>query len=148
MGSTSKIFGSSMTLFKWFWNDDIWLPPNVTWTDLEQSEIREGVAVPKFSHLWYPIPASLIVIAIRYIVERWDYFLIWFLTVLCLVHVCTRSKMNLNQSKLSWTEPKITFHYIILTHIQYIWNCSKIFWIGSKEFRGNNLSKSRFLNKE
>lgn len=70
MGSTSKIFGSSMTLFKWFWNDDIWLPPNVTWTDLEQSEIREGVAVPKFSHLWYPIPASLIVIAIRYFVER------------------------------------------------------------------------------
>jgi len=70
MDPTSKIFGSSMTLFKWFWNDDIWLPPNVTWTDLEQSEIREGVAVPKFSHLWYPIPASLIVIAIRYVVER------------------------------------------------------------------------------
>ena len=71
MGSTSKISMNSMTLTKWFWNDDIWLPPNVTWTDLEQSEIREGVAVPKFSHLWYPIPASIIVIAIRYAVERY-----------------------------------------------------------------------------
>ena len=70
MGSTSKMSMNSMTLTKWFWNDDIWLPPNVTWTDLEQSEIREGVAVPKFSHLWYPIPASIIVIAIRYAVER------------------------------------------------------------------------------
>ena len=73
MGSTSKISMNSMTLTKWFWNDDIWLPPNVTWTDLEQSEIREGVAVPKFSHLWYPIPASLIVIAIRYAVERYAF---------------------------------------------------------------------------
>ena len=73
MGSTSKISMNSMTLTKWFWNDDIWLPPNVTWTDLEQSEMREGVAVPKFSHLWYPIPASLIVIAIRYAVERYAF---------------------------------------------------------------------------
>ena len=25
----------SHNLANWFWNEDIWLPPNVTWTDLE-----------------------------------------------------------------------------------------------------------------
>lgn len=62
---------STVNFAKWFWNEDIWLPPNVTWTDLEVSMSRGGVAVAKFSDLWLPIPAALIVIAIRYVFERY-----------------------------------------------------------------------------
>ena len=65
---------TSMTtsiLNKWFWNEDIWLPANVTWSDLELSmKGREGVAVAKFSDLWYPMPAALLVIGIRLVVEK------------------------------------------------------------------------------
>ena len=61
---------TTLTLTKWFWNEDIWLPPNVTWSDLELSEQRDGVAVAKFTDLWWPIPAAFLVIAIRLGVER------------------------------------------------------------------------------
>lgn len=55
----------------WFWNEDIWLPPNVTWTDLENSMGHGSLeSVAKFSDLWYPIPAALVVIAIRIFFER------------------------------------------------------------------------------
>lgn len=54
----------------WFWNEDIWLPPNVTWSDLETSMGREGVAIAKFADLWYPIPAAILVIITRYFVEK------------------------------------------------------------------------------
>ena len=56
---------------KWFWNEHIWLPPNVTWSDLEVSmNPKQGVAVAKFTDLWYPIPAAFIVIAVRFAFER------------------------------------------------------------------------------
>ena len=55
-------------LGQWFWNEDIWLPPNVTWSDLEGS--RGGVHYSKFTDLWYPIPAAFIIIAIRFIFEK------------------------------------------------------------------------------
>jgi len=58
-------------LNQWFWNEDIWLPPNVTWSDLETSmNPKEGVRVARFADLWYPVPAAFIVIAIRYVFER------------------------------------------------------------------------------
>ena len=63
---------NGLLLTKWFWNEDIWLPPNVTWSDLEHHDTRDGVAVPKFSDLWYPIPAAFLVIAIRLSVERYE----------------------------------------------------------------------------
>ena len=48
-----------------FWNEDVWLPSNVTW-DLFSGDGRFA----QFSHLYYPIPAALAVIAIRMIIER------------------------------------------------------------------------------
>ena len=30
----------SHNLANWFWNEDIWLPPNVTWTDLENGYVK------------------------------------------------------------------------------------------------------------
>lgn len=57
-------------LSNWFWDEDIWLPPNVTWSDLEMSSKHGGVTYSKFSDLWYPVPAALLVILLRVLVER------------------------------------------------------------------------------
>ena len=53
-----------------FWNEDIWLPPNVTWSDLTNYRGQRGVNYRVFSDLLYPIPAAFIVIVIRRLFER------------------------------------------------------------------------------
>ena len=56
-----------------FWKEDIWLPPNVTWSDLTNYPGGGGeVNYRKFSDLMYPIPAALLLIVIRYTLERYD----------------------------------------------------------------------------
>ena len=67
----------SYNLANWFWNEDIWLPPNVTWNDLESSMghgDQEFESVAKFTDLWYPIPAAFVVIAVRLFFERYVMF--------------------------------------------------------------------------
>ena len=49
----------------YFWNEDIWLPPNVTWDTFADDE-----NFGQFSHLYFPIPAAFVVIAIRLVIER------------------------------------------------------------------------------
>lgn len=51
----------------WFWNEDIWLPPNVSWTDLQSSE---KVQYSNFGDLFYPIPAALVIILLRSTLEK------------------------------------------------------------------------------
>ena len=48
-----------------FWNEDIWLPPNVTWDTFDDDE-----NFAQFSHLYFPIPAAFVLIAIRLVIER------------------------------------------------------------------------------
>lgn len=61
----------------WFWNPDVWLPPNVTWDSFnEQQRVQENVIVEpedfaKFNDLWYPLPCALVVIVLRTTVEQW-----------------------------------------------------------------------------
>eukprot|EP00095_Tigriopus_kingsejongensis_P012731 maker-scaffold43_size480169-snap-gene-2.25 protein:Tk12731 transcript:maker-scaffold43_size480169-snap-gene-2.25-mRNA-1 annotation:"lag1 longevity assurance homolog 6" len=54
-------------LAEWFWNDEVWLPPNVTWKDLESTD---QVQYSNFRDLCFPIPAALAVILLRHLVER------------------------------------------------------------------------------
>jgi hypothetical protein len=54
----------------YFWTEQIWLPPNVTWTDLTNYDGQGDVNYRKFSDLWYPIPAAIFIIVIRTIFER------------------------------------------------------------------------------
>ena len=53
-----------------FWNEDVWLPPNVTWSHLTNNNGQRGVNYRVFTDLWYPIPAAFVVILIRSLVER------------------------------------------------------------------------------
>jgi len=65
----------AMEASQWFWNSDIWLPPNVTWDSFHSPQtVRDAVLQPgdfaRFSDLWYPVPLAVLVIMVRYAVER------------------------------------------------------------------------------
>lgn len=57
-----------------FWNEHVWLPPNVTWAHLTNARGQTGVNYRVVSDLWYPIPAALLVILIRTQLERFVSF--------------------------------------------------------------------------
>ena len=52
---------------RWFWNDEFWLPPNVTW---EQFREPQGVRYANFRDLLYPLPMAVLFIVIRFVVEN------------------------------------------------------------------------------
>lgn len=56
------------TLYAWFWSDEIWLPPGLTWADLED---KDGRVYAKASHLYVTVPYAFVFLLIRYLFERW-----------------------------------------------------------------------------
>jgi len=52
----------------WFWNERVWLPPNVSWVDVEPG--KSDINYTKFSDLWYPLPAACVMILLRFLVEK------------------------------------------------------------------------------
>ena len=48
-----------------FWSPAIWLPPNITWARFDS---EPGYA--QFYDLAYPFPLAIVLIAVRFIVER------------------------------------------------------------------------------
>ncbi|XP_069041598.1 ceramide synthase 2a [Lepisosteus oculatus] len=55
------------TVYEWFWWDRLWLPYNLTWSDLED---RDGRVYAKTSDLWVTIPLALLFLVIRQLFER------------------------------------------------------------------------------
>jgi hypothetical protein len=55
------------TLLDKFWNPDVWLPPNVTWADLEPND---KIAYANYRHLVIPLPLALVLLALRFVLER------------------------------------------------------------------------------
>ena len=60
----------------WFWDPDIWLPPNVTWESFDTSQVvKEAVIEPgqfaRFGDLWYPIPMAVMMMVFRLMVEKY-----------------------------------------------------------------------------
>ncbi|XP_043542211.1 ceramide synthase 2-like [Chiloscyllium plagiosum] len=55
------------TIYDWFWWDRLWLPYNLTWTDLED---RDGRIYAKASDLYVTIPCAFVFMIIRYLFER------------------------------------------------------------------------------
>ncbi|XP_063044050.1 ceramide synthase 2 [Engraulis encrasicolus] len=54
------------TISAWFWWDRLWLPYNLTWTDLED---KEGRVYAKASHLYVAAPLALAFLVVRYLFE-------------------------------------------------------------------------------
>jgi hypothetical protein len=52
---------------KWVWNDSFWLPQGYTWADLEPTP---GINKPNFTDLYYVPLISIILMAIRFLFER------------------------------------------------------------------------------
>ncbi|XP_075867683.1 ceramide synthase 2 isoform X2 [Nelusetta ayraudi] len=57
-----------VTLYERFWSDNIWLPVNLTWADLED---KEGRVYAKASHLYVTVPCAFMFLLVRYVFERW-----------------------------------------------------------------------------
>ncbi|KAG7468134.1 hypothetical protein MATL_G00139420 [Megalops atlanticus] len=55
------------TISEWFWWDRIWLPVNLTWSDLED---KEGRVYAKVSDLYVTVPLSMAFLIMRYLFER------------------------------------------------------------------------------
>ncbi|XP_054626647.1 protein Lines homolog 1 isoform X3 [Dunckerocampus dactyliophorus] len=72
-------------LYEWFWWDRIWLPGNLTWTDLED---KEGRVYAKASHLYVVIPYAFVFLFVRYIFERW-------VATPLAIHAGVKSRVNL-----------------------------------------------------
>ncbi|GBN05727.1 hypothetical protein AVEN_82647-1 [Araneus ventricosus] len=51
----------------WFWNDYVWLPPNVTWEDLSNTGT---VNYAQFSDLYYAFKVALALLVVRYFLEQ------------------------------------------------------------------------------
>ncbi|XP_014211823.1 ceramide synthase 6 [Copidosoma floridanum] len=50
-----------------FWSPDVWLPPNVTWDNIAPTPENRFA---DYRHLVYPIPMALVVLVLRYALER------------------------------------------------------------------------------
>ena len=56
-----------ITISKSFWSSDVWLPPNVTWSDIESTD---EMIYPDFTDIWYPILYSFALTFVRLAFER------------------------------------------------------------------------------
>ncbi|KAK5936064.1 hypothetical protein CgunFtcFv8_021365 [Champsocephalus gunnari] len=54
------------SLYDWFWWDRVWLPVNLTWSDLED---RDGLVYARASHLYVTVPYTIAFLLIRYLFE-------------------------------------------------------------------------------
>ena len=69
----------------WFWNPEIWLPPNVTWESFQETphphdpdiklplnhDDNAGGEFAQFHDLWYPVPMAIAMMLVRYLVEKY-----------------------------------------------------------------------------
>ena len=43
MSEGSPATGGDLSISAWFWNPDIWLPPNVTWESFQESPAERNI---------------------------------------------------------------------------------------------------------
>ncbi|MBN3304378.1 CERS2 synthase, partial [Amia calva] len=55
-------------VYEWFWWDRLWLPYNLTWSDLQD---RDGRVYAKATDLWVTLPLALLFMVIRQLFERY-----------------------------------------------------------------------------
>lgn len=52
-----------------FWSEYVWLPPNTTWADLAPNASSE-VQHTDYRDLLYPLPMAIVMLLIRYTLEK------------------------------------------------------------------------------
>lgn len=50
-----------------FWSPDVWLPPNITWADLEPND---KIQYANYRHLLIPLPMALVLLLLRHVTEK------------------------------------------------------------------------------
>jgi hypothetical protein len=56
---------------KWFWNDDFWLPPNVTWDDINpETTTMTGINPCNFRDLGYSLLLAWVMLGIKLLFEK------------------------------------------------------------------------------
>lgn len=55
-------------LNEWLWQEKYWLPPDVSWRDIEMTEEEGHIPLPR--DLLYTLPLAFALIALRYVFER------------------------------------------------------------------------------
>lgn len=53
-----------------FWSPDVWLPPNVTWADISPGS-KPDVNHADYRDLLWPLPLAMVIMLIRYSLERY-----------------------------------------------------------------------------
>ncbi|XP_005059999.1 PREDICTED: ceramide synthase 4 isoform X3 [Ficedula albicollis] len=64
---TSSRSRMARSLYEWLWQHEFWLPPGITWEDMQESE---DTHYPQPRHLLLSIPFALILVVIRRAFER------------------------------------------------------------------------------
>ncbi|XP_017777253.1 PREDICTED: ceramide synthase 6 [Nicrophorus vespilloides] len=102
-----------MVIYLWqefctkFWNEDIWLPPNVTWADIAPGSSTE-VHHADYRHLIFPLALALVILVIRYIFEKY-----WF------APVGVSLGIKCNRPKKAPTNPVLEKAYTSHKHLKY-----------------------------
>lgn len=55
-------------ILAWFWNERFWLPHNVTWADLKNTD---EATFPQAEDLYLACPLAFCIFMIRLVFERW-----------------------------------------------------------------------------
>ncbi|XP_075211091.1 ceramide synthase schlank [Lycorma delicatula] len=53
-----------------FWSPAVWLPPNITWADLEPND---KIQYADYRHLLYPFPMAILMLSLRYLMEKFGF---------------------------------------------------------------------------
>ena len=65
---------TAASLSSWFWDDNFWLPPNVTWKDIQRTGGGTGetgeIQYAEFADLAYPIVGAWLMLLLKFIVEK------------------------------------------------------------------------------
>lgn len=51
-----------------FWSEYVWLPPNTTWSVYDRTDGQ--VQYARFEHLYYALPTALLLLCVRFTLER------------------------------------------------------------------------------
>lgn len=90
-----QILGYYQGLCDFFWSENVWLPPNTTWDDLDPANVENNIRHTDYRDLKYPILLALVALLIRYIAERY-----WFAPIGRFVGIVDRSIQKTIQNQL------------------------------------------------